>query len=35
VVALDPRYSSRKNKEFATGDVRGKVKISSQVSGWG
>lgn len=33
VVALDPRYSSRKTREFVTGDVRGRVKLSSQASG--
>eukprot|EP00879_Flechtneria_rotunda_P009956 GHRR01010412.1.p1 GENE.GHRR01010412.1~~GHRR01010412.1.p1 ORF type:complete len:643 (+),score=235.12 GHRR01010412.1:168-2096(+) len=32
VVALEPRYASRKTREFITGDVRGRLKISSQ--GW-
>ncbi|GBF95415.1 hypothetical protein Rsub_08377 [Raphidocelis subcapitata] len=32
VVCLDPRYGSRKTKELVTGDVRGRVKLSSQ--GW-
>ena len=31
-VALDPRYGARRTREFATGDVRGRVKLSSQ--GW-
>lgn len=32
VVALEPRYASRKTREFVTGDVRGRLKLSSQVS---
>lgn len=32
VVALDPRYASRKTREFVTGDIRGRLKLSSQVS---
>eukprot|EP00882_Tetradesmus_deserticola_P033885 GHRQ01038742.1.p1 GENE.GHRQ01038742.1~~GHRQ01038742.1.p1 ORF type:complete len:223 (+),score=59.26 GHRQ01038742.1:288-956(+) len=32
VVALDPRYASRKTHEFVTGDVRGRLRLSSQ--GW-
>jgi len=31
VVALEPRYASRKTREFVTGDVRGRLKLSSQV----
>jgi hypothetical protein len=31
VVALDPRYASRTTHEFVTGDVRGRLKLSSQV----
>lgn len=31
VVALDPRYGARKTRELVTGDVRGRLKISSQV----
>jgi len=32
VVALDPRYGARKTRELVTGDVRGRMKLSSQ--GW-
>eukprot|EP00775_Hariotina_reticulata_P006761 gene6761-6978_t len=32
VVSLEPRYASRKTREFVTGDVRGRLKLSSQ--GW-
>lgn len=32
VVALEPRYTSRKTREFVTGDVRGRLQLSSQVS---
>lgn len=31
VVALEGRYASRKTREFVTGDVRGRLKLSSQV----
>lgn len=34
-VALDPRYGARKTREMATGDVRGRLKISSQARGGG
>jgi hypothetical protein len=34
VVALESRYASRKTREFVTGDVRGRLKLSSQVRAW-